>query len=87
MSARAKLADVTYVSTTPATACTVFGPTGDVTHYVVVAEREGFALVQPERCQGWAQVAIGDLDLADADGIDEVVAAAIQHAFEPRCAR
>jgi hypothetical protein len=74
---------LTYVST-PATVCTVLGPTGDANHYVVLAEDEGFALVQPDGCQGWVHVCIGDLDLNDDDDVEDVLAAVIETAFGPR---
>jgi hypothetical protein len=72
--------DIATYSSSPAihyTATTA----GGITYYVVVVEREAYALVQPEGCQGWAQVCIGNLGLRDEDEDDVVIAAVIEDAF------
>jgi hypothetical protein len=84
MTAPANLNDVTYV-TSEAIHCTLVNPNGDTTYYVIVVESEGYALVQPQREAGWKEVSIGDLDLSDADSLDEIVAAVVvvDEAFGP----
>ena len=67
-------------ATSPATHITATLSDGRI-YYVVVSEREGYALVQPDGCSGWAQVCLGNLDVADTDDIETVAAAAIRKAF------
>jgi hypothetical protein len=72
--------DIASYSSSPAihyTATTA----GGRTYYVVVVEREGYALVQPENCRGWVQVCIGNLGVRDEDEDDAVIAAVIDEAF------
>jgi hypothetical protein len=80
VSAPANNATLTYV-TSDAIHCTLIDPNGETTYYVIVVESEGYALVQPQGEAGWEEVSLGDLDMGDADSLDEIVAAVVDEAF------
>jgi hypothetical protein len=71
---------VTSYADSPATFYTATATDGR-TYHVVVAEAEGLALVQPEKCSGWAQIFIGDLRLEDDTSDLQLAAAVIDAAF------
>jgi hypothetical protein len=77
---RATSIAVTSYAESPATVYTATATDGR-TYYVIIAETEGIALVQPEGCSGWAQVCLGDLGMDDASDL-QTAAAVIDAAFD-----